>query len=307
MELLSCDTSGELGVELQPDIGCTWQLMRVTMDVDGSIIMPDFWDDVYRRARERGLRIAIDATSMPWVLPSSDDFRPDLIRPANHNIDLDGFLRLWSDFIDGVVERYPCELVEVWSEFSCQSGWFTERPRAKDYGHLLRAARDVIGSRSLVGLGGFGLYTRVWRDVLGSGIIEYCDVICLHPYGTHRSPDKMVAFHDVMMAEMAKHRPLYITEMGIASLPDGPRDLRSKNYPDVNVPAMSDATAAEVWGRLLDVWERYCETASCYLGTDEDPATLDDPDLWCFYIMIGGKDAVLDVFRRRFPVPAPHD
>ena len=283
-------------------LGVDWQCMRLEMMPDGGIQYPDYWDGVYETLRANGLKCEIDlAVYSHRLLPTSTDFRPNAV-PSAESMDMEKFTAMWSKFVDDVQQKYSPDLIEVWSEFTDHNYW-GEHVRVQDYGILLKMAKDVIGSRSLVGLGGFfmGIKPIWWEKLAAAGVVDHCDVVCLHPYVNVWDISRILEAQDIQMAEIRRQRPIYITEMGLPIVGGEGRIVSSYFKSNAKVRGLSDAEGAQWWGQLLAMWDKYCEAVSCYFRTNLPEEGYSDPNFWGNYIGIGGKAEVLEVFRGYFP------
>lgn len=261
-----------------PQLDVRWQCMRLEMMPDGSIQYQDYWDEVYETLRANGLKCEIDlAVYSHRLLPASPDFRPDAT-PSPESMDMGTFTTMWSKFVDDVQQKYSPEMIEIWSEFTDKNYW-GGRARMQDYGHLLKTAKDIIGSRALVGLGGFfmGIKPLWWNKIIEGGVIDHCDVVCLHPYVNAWDISVITKAHDIQMGEIHRHRPIYITEMGLPIIGGEGGIVSSYFKSNARVRGLSDVEGAQWWGRLLEVWDKHCEAACCYFRTNLQPEEYSDP------------------------------
>jgi len=300
MELMTCSQIAKT-TPYFATVDIRWMSMRVLMTPEGGIENKDYWDVCRELARARGLKVEIDLTTHRFNLPSTADFRPGAF-DTSKSYEYESFREAWKAYAVAVRERYEPDVMEVWSEWTDVNNWAAPI-RVEDYGVLFKDAKEALGSTTQVGIGGFFLSEQRdwWAGLTSVGVVEACDVVCLHPYSSHSNLASIRADHERLMSNMAATKKLYITEMGLPCVGPEGRNLRTCGNPNAVVVGLSDAEGAVWWDSLMTTWEPYCETVAAYFR-DNNPPAGEYGEYWWHYVHIGSKEEILDVFRTRFPV-----
>ena len=163
-----------------------------------------------------------DLTFLPIL-----DYDTPWSRPVLEHLDL------WKEFVRKVVTRYQDKLRywEVWNEPNLEQFWYS-KPNAADYAKLLiessRVIREIDPNLKVVYGGTSGIPFKFIEESFAAGACEAFDVMNIHPYrnglastGTDDSfVDEIGMVRDLMRRYGAGDKPIWITEMGWASIPN---------------------------------------------------------------------------------------
>ncbi|MBR5080154.1 MAG: hypothetical protein IKX30_15565 [Victivallales bacterium] len=143
------------------------------------------------------------------------DYDVKWAHPAYKNLDL------WAEYVQKTVSRYAKDIRywEVWNE---QNGFWDRPARGEDYTPLLKRSYEVIKAidsdlQVLYG-GTAGVPFGYIEATLKAGAAPYFDIMNVHPYNWHGTPESMIPQLKQLKELMAKygvaHKPIWITEIG---------------------------------------------------------------------------------------------
>ena len=158
----------------------------------------------------------------PWAMS---------MRDANGNPDIWSLpdLSAWSDYVSAVVERYRGQIHawEIWNEPNSQTFWHP-RPDPREYARLLIAGAEAVKRADptawVLGCNTGDVDPWFHRAVFDEGGWGHLDIIGVHPYRPPHTPERTDMVGDLLQlaslsAERGRVKPLWITEIGIASFP----------------------------------------------------------------------------------------
>ena len=142
-------------------------------------------------------------------------------------------LDAWTEYVRQVVSRYKdrIRVWEVWNEPNLKGFW-SEEPNGANYATLLKAAYETIKSidpeLKVLYAGLAGVPLPFFEDSLKAGAGDYFDIMNIHPYrgglSTLASTQDLIDAVESCRTMMRKYnvpvKPIWITEMGWASLPN---------------------------------------------------------------------------------------
>ena len=143
------------------------------------------------------------------------DYDVKWAHPAYKNLDL------WAEYVQKTVSRYAKDIRywEVWNE---QNGFWDKPARGEDYTPLLKRSYETIKAidpdlQVLYG-GTAGVPIGYIDASLKAGAAPYFDIMNVHPYNWHGTPENMIPQLKQLKELMAKygvaHKPIWITEVG---------------------------------------------------------------------------------------------
>ncbi|MBR5838113.1 MAG: hypothetical protein IKZ84_06170, partial [Victivallales bacterium] len=143
------------------------------------------------------------------------DYDVKWAHPAYKNLDL------WAEYVQKTVSRYAKDIRywEVWNE---QNGFWDRPARGEDYTPLLKRSYETIKAidpdlQVLYG-GTAGVPFGYIEATLKAGAAPYFDIMNVHPYNWHGTPESMIPQLKQLKELMAKygvaHKPIWITEIG---------------------------------------------------------------------------------------------
>ncbi|MBO4528013.1 MAG: hypothetical protein J5743_10325, partial [Victivallales bacterium] len=143
------------------------------------------------------------------------DYDVKWAHPAYKNLDL------WAEYVQKTVNRYAKDIRywEVWNE---QNGFWDRPARGEDYTPLLKRSYETIKAidpdlQVLYG-GTAGVPFGYIEATLKAGAAPYFDIMNVHPYNWHGTPENMIPQLKQLKELMAKygvaHKPIWITEIG---------------------------------------------------------------------------------------------
>ena len=142
-------------------------------------------------------------------------------------------LDCWKEYIQTVVSRYKDRIRywEIWNEENIDQFWFSE-PSGADYAKVLVTAGRVIHgidpNLKVIYGGTSGIPLAYIEESFKAGACEGFDAMCIHPYreglASLDAEDNFLQGIESVRSLMERYgvgdRPIWITEMGWASLPD---------------------------------------------------------------------------------------
>ncbi|MBQ3333921.1 MAG: beta-galactosidase [Thermoguttaceae bacterium] len=151
----------------------------------------------------------------------------DWSRPTAEHLDC------WEEYIRTVVSRYQDRIRfwEIWNEENLDQFWFAE-PNPADYAKVLTAAGRVIHQidpeLKVIYGGTSGIPQAYIEESFKAGALEGFDVMAIHPYreglGAPGADSGFIRGIESLRSLLERYgdgdRPIWITEMGWASLPD---------------------------------------------------------------------------------------
>ena len=158
--------------------------------------------------------IALSKAANVNILPILD-YDVKWAHPAYKNLDL------WAEYVQKTVSRYAKDIRywEVWNE---QNGFWDRPARGEDYTPLLKRSYETIKAidpdlQVLYG-GTAGVPFGYIEATLKAGAAPYFDIMNVHPYNWHGTPENMIPQLKQLKELMAKygvaHKPIWITEIG---------------------------------------------------------------------------------------------
>lgn len=199
---------------LLKEIGINW----VRTDYDWAGVNPSSgeWnfsilDQLQKTAKRDGINILpILAYDGKWASPAWK--HPDL----------------WREYVRRIVSRYAKELRywEVWNEQN-STGFWRDTASGENYAKLLRCTYEEIkkiDSELKVVYGGTaGVPLPFIEDSLRAGAGKWFDVMNIHPYHWHGTPENMIPQLQELRKLLQKygvgHKPIWITEVGWSTAP----------------------------------------------------------------------------------------
>ena len=143
------------------------------------------------------------------------DYDVKWAHPAYKNLDL------WAEYVQKTVSRYAKDIRywEVWNE---QNGFWDKPARGEDYTPLLKRSYEIIKAidpklQVLYG-GTAGVPIGYIEATLKAGAGPYFDIMNVHSYNWHGTPENMLPQLKQLKELMAKygvaHKPIWVTEVG---------------------------------------------------------------------------------------------
>ncbi len=143
------------------------------------------------------------------------DYDVKWAHPAYKNLDL------WAEYVQKTVSRYAKDIRywEVWNE---QNGFWDKPACGEDYTPLLKRSYEIIKAidpelQVLYG-GTAGVPIGYIEATLKAGAGPCFDIMNVHPYNWHGTPENMLPQLKQLKELMAKygvaHKPIWITEVG---------------------------------------------------------------------------------------------
>ena len=154
------------------------------------------------------------------------DYDTDWSRPVVEHLDA------WGEFVQTTVTRYKDRLRywEIWNEPNLEGFWHS-KPSGKQYAKLLiessRLIREIDPDLKVVHGGTAGIPYEFIEESFAAGACEAFDVMNIHPYRAGatsvKTEDRFVGEIDRVRELMGRYgagdKPIWITEMGWASIP----------------------------------------------------------------------------------------
>ena len=171
-------------------------------------------------------KIVDDAAKLEMTILPILDYTVPWATPSFRHLDK------WLEYVRRTVERYHDRIKywEVWNEENLKQFW-VEDPQPDDYANLLRETYRVIKEidpNLIVVYGGLaGVPADYFAKTLDAGVVDFFDVINIHPYrGGLTTPERVerfqkeiAAFNEELRTRNVAERPIWITEMGWATPP----------------------------------------------------------------------------------------
>ena len=256
------------------------------------------YDAIVEAAREHGIEVMARLERSPrWATPGWEPKIPASQKPPDD-------VELFADFVHAVVSRYEGRIrfFQIWNEPNLWGEWGESEPDAAEYVELLKAsyqAAKAANPHAVVVAAGLAPTTERGPNNISDvlylqrlyflGAKEYFDILSSMSYGLITGPSdvrigerwtnfpRAVLLRDVMETFGDAHKPVWASEYGWMSLPDGWSGRPSiwGNHP------VEDQAAWTVQGilRARTEWP-WMPTIFLWASRWPEQADPDDPTFW---------------------------